>query len=153
MGLFTKKKNLAVEKLLQVGIDINSIKHEDYTPEELTFDDELAGKIKSSTSSSVSFWKFDTILLTDFKDGKRVILFAKSTADEKDIRDFVNELLKLFGNDWLNRKEFQLHEIQTYRDSDEDFITFRYWKDFDDFTVELNGHRNSSQISFVLRGK
>src|SRR5450759_4912755 len=114
MGLFTRKKNLAVEKLLQVGIDINSIKHEDYTPEELTFDDELAGKIKTSFSSSVSFWKFDTILLTDFKDSKRVILFAKSTSDERDIRDIVNELYKLLGNDWLDRNELQLSEIKMY---------------------------------------
>jgi hypothetical protein len=153
MGLFTKKKNLAVEKLLQVGIDLNSIKHENYSTEELTFDDELAGKIKSSTSSSVSFWKFDTILLTDYKDGKRVILLAKSSSEERDIRDIVNELCNLFGNDWLFRNELQLHEIQSYRDSDEDFVTFRYWKDFDDFTAEINGHPNTSQISFALRGK
>jgi hypothetical protein len=153
MGIFTKKKNLAAEKLLVVGIDINSIKHEDYTPEELTFDDELAGKIKTSFSSSVSFWKFDTILLTDFKDNKRIILFAKSTSEERDIRDIVNELSKLLGNDWLDRNELQLYEMKIYRDSVEDITTFRYWKNFDDFTIEINGQRDSSQISLVLRGK
>lgn len=152
MGFFTKKQNLASEKLMQVGIDIKSIKHEDYTPQELTYEDELAGKTKISHSSSVNFWKFDTILLTDFKDGKRTILFARNISEDREIGDTVNELYKVLGKDWLENKEFQLYELNMYHNSKEDFSTIRYWKNFDDYTVELNGHLNTSQISFVLKG-
>jgi hypothetical protein len=153
MGLFKKKQNLASEKLMQLGIGLDSIKHEDYSPEEITLDDELAGKIKISYSPSVNFWKFDTILLTDYKDGKRILLFAKNNSVERDIKDLANELYKIFGNDWLERKELELYELNIYRNSNEDFSTIRYWKNFDDYTVELNGSVKTSQITFVLRGK
>lgn len=153
MGLFTKKQKLASEKLMQFGIDLNSIKYENYQPEEVSLDAEVSGITKSSRAENVTFWKFNEVDFSEYKDGKKLILLTRFPSAERDLKDIVDGLSKVLGEDWLGRNELTYSDLNSYRNNEYKELGTREWKEFDDYTVELKAYVETTQIMLILRSK
>lgn len=153
MGIFTKKKQLASEKLMQLGIDLNSIKYENYAPEEISLDAEVSGVIKSSRAENVNFWKFNEIDISHYKDGKKLILLTRFPSVERDLKDIVDELSKVLGKDWLGRNELTSSDLNSYRNNEYKELGTREWKEYDDYTFELKAYVETTQIMLIIKSK
>lgn len=129
MGLFSKKKKEDKEKtykelLVSVGINLESFNYEDYEPEEISIDDELAGITRKSGKVFEGEAEYNIIDFSEDKDGKKELSLAKY-ADEYAMKDLVNKFNSVFGPDDDFNAEFTSEDLNTIRKSS--FNTIRKW--------------------------
>ena len=129
MGVFFKNKKNGKAKpykelLVSVGIDIDSFKYEDFDPEEISIDDELAGVIRKSGKVLEGDVDYNIIDLTENNDGKKELSLFRY-ADEYAVKDLVNTFISVFGPDDSSNKEFSCGDLDIIRHTG--FNTIRKW--------------------------
>ena len=140
MGLFSRKNKAKdyVRMLKKIGVDFYNYTHENLKPAEISVDDEVAGVIKSSFGNFSEEVFFESILLSDKKDGTRNIILIKEDVNEKELRQFTNELYNILGEDEIFYGEFEAKDLQIIRGHDSDRNSdddIRTWETFYKFAV------------------
>jgi hypothetical protein len=121
MGLFSKKKTETKkaksykELLLTLGIDIDSFKHEDLEPDEITIDDEVAGIVKKSSKiHEEEDAPYNIVDLSTTKEGKKELSLTIIN-DEYGIKEIVDKFSAAFGPDDDFKSEFTSEDLNEIR--------------------------------------
>lgn len=145
--------NVASDKLLQIGIDINSIKFEHYHAKDRSRLNTAMGDVKSSSAENVKFWKFNQVDYDEARDGRKVIVLSIYPATENDLKDIVEGLTKVLGTDSAGRHKLQQYELVIYRNDASPNLPIREWQDFEDFNVVLKGYSGTKSVMLSLSSK
>ncbi len=145
--------NGASEKLMQIGIDVNSIKFEHYSAKDISRLDLTIGNIKSSNSENVINWKFNQVHINDSGRNGKEIFLSLYPATENDLVDIVDSLSKVLGIDSAGRLKLLDYELIIYRNDASPNFPIREWKDFGDYYVDLKGLSRTQSVILFLRRK
>lgn len=143
MGFFSKKvvqvENSIESKLIEMGYDIAQFSHDTLEAGELSIDNEVAGMIKTSYGDFIDKNNFfNSIMLSDYRNGRREIDFSKTGINERDIKNIVDFLYQYLGSDNVHRNEFNSNDLKKIRENFENFgeLPFRYWV-ANDFSINF----------------
>lgn len=140
----------ASPKLAELNILVDELKTENFPATEVSLESELKGVLKSSYSDSVKIWKFTAILVNEYDDGHRQILLSVNEFNEREVRNIVDELAEVLGEDSEQKGKFTVNDLYDYRNQED---VLRKWEQFNDCNINLLSDFPSKMIILNIASK